>query len=175
MNKRTTDEDEDAIRPAPTVAESSMATLRRKSDTLSLSRTITVDRAVSSIFVLGGTTKRPSQDHSRASEPVDLAAMSREELGGIEYRALRVMLKIAAGKKYAMLYKEGTKGHRIFCWSACPRYPVLGPLDPYFQYKIQGLSGRARPGRNLVVCITVLRRLNVILTDHTGDSTPHRP
>lgn len=57
-----------------------------------------MDRAVSSIFVLGNTTSRISQDKAKESEPLDLASMSREELGGIEYRALRVLLKITTGR-----------------------------------------------------------------------------
>lgn len=72
---------------------------RRKSDTRSMSRATSIDRVVSSMFVLGGTSSRAaSQDRSRASEPVDLASLSREELGGIEYRALRVLVKVTAGK-----------------------------------------------------------------------------
>ena len=63
-----------------------------------MSKATSMDRAISSIFVLGSTESRYSQDNtSRASEPIDLASLSREELGGIEYRALRVLLKIAAG------------------------------------------------------------------------------
>lgn len=90
-------DDEDAIKPAPTAAQSSKAIRRRKSDTMSLSKATSLDRAVSSMFVLGSTTSRLSHDRSRASEAVDLASLSREELGGIEYRALRVLLKVTTG------------------------------------------------------------------------------
>lgn len=65
---------------------------------MSLSKATSLDRAVSSMFVLGSTTSRLSHDRSRASEAVDLASLSREELGGIEYRALRVLLKVTTGK-----------------------------------------------------------------------------
>ncbi|KAF2188061.1 potassium transport protein 1 [Zopfia rhizophila CBS 207.26] len=95
--ERENDEDKDAIKPTPTAAESSKAVRRRKSDTMSLSKAASMDRAVSSIFVLGNTTSRLSQDRSRASEPVDLASLSQEELGGIEYRALRVLLNVTTG------------------------------------------------------------------------------
>jgi hypothetical protein len=65
---------------------------------MSLSKATSMDRAVSSIFVLGSTTNRLNQDRSRASEPADLASLSQEDLGGIEYRALRVLLKVTTGK-----------------------------------------------------------------------------
>jgi hypothetical protein len=92
------DEDEDAIMPTPTVASSSYGVRRRNLDTRPMSKSTSMDRAMSSIFVLGSTQSRHSSDNkSRASEPVDLASLSREELGGIEYRALRVLLKITAG------------------------------------------------------------------------------
>lgn len=57
-----------------------------------------MDRAVSSIFVLGRTPSRASDDRSRISEPASLASMGYEELGGIEYSALRVLLKVIAGE-----------------------------------------------------------------------------
>lgn len=56
-----------------------------------------MDRAVSSIFVLGRTSSRASDDKSRVSEPISLASLSYEELGGVEYSALKVLLKIAIG------------------------------------------------------------------------------
>jgi hypothetical protein len=92
------DEDEDRIKP---VAESSNALRRRRSntrsmDTRSMSQARSVDRAVSSIFVLGSTASRRSDDEPRCP-PVDLASMSRDELGGVEYRALRVLLKVTVG------------------------------------------------------------------------------
>ncbi|KNG50912.1 potassium transport protein 1 [Stemphylium lycopersici] len=89
------DEDEDQIKPVP---ESSYPLRRKNTDTRSMSRSMSkaksVDRAVSSIFVLGSTASaRRSEDRPRR-EPIDLASMSREELGGVEYRALRVLLKV---------------------------------------------------------------------------------
>jgi potassium uptake Trk family protein len=94
------DDEEDEIKP---VAGSSNALRRRRSDnrsitTRSMSKARSVDRAVSSIFVLGSTASasRRSDDEPKR-QPVDLASMSREELGGIEYRALRVLLKVTVG------------------------------------------------------------------------------
>lgn len=93
ITSMSVDEDEDQIKP---VAESSSAMRRRKSDTRSLSKATSVDRAVSSIFVLGSTTGHRSEDKPRR-EPVDLSSLSRDELGGVEYRALRLLLKVVVG------------------------------------------------------------------------------
>lgn len=70
------------------------------SRTRSFSKATSVDRAVSSIFVLGRTPSRAGSSNdnsSRMSEPVNLSTLSYEELGGVEYSALRVLLKIIAG------------------------------------------------------------------------------
>ena len=95
------DEDEDRIKP---VAESSYTRRRNLSETRSMntrtmSKAKSVDRAVSSIFVLGSTasTHRRSEDKPRREPTIDLASMTREELGGVEYRALRVLLKVTVG------------------------------------------------------------------------------
>jgi hypothetical protein len=53
---------------------------------------VSLDHAVSSVFVLGDSKK---QRHG--PEPHELAVLSREELGGIEYRALQVLLKVTIG------------------------------------------------------------------------------
>lgn len=69
-------------------------------DGIRLSKAETMDRAVSSIFVLGATSRRGSMDRSaiQREEPQDLSSMSREELGGVEYRALRLLLRIVTGE-----------------------------------------------------------------------------
>lgn len=64
---------------------------------VSMSKATSVERAVSSIFILGGSSRRASQDRPREAEPVDLASLTRDELGGIEYRALRTLLKVTCG------------------------------------------------------------------------------
>ncbi|KAF2689254.1 potassium transport protein 1 [Lentithecium fluviatile CBS 122367] len=96
MTSLEDDEDEDAIKPVP-IAGSSSGMRRRNRDTRPLSRATSMDRALSSIFVLGSTESRFSHDISRELEPVDLASLTREELGGIEYRALTVLLKVTTG------------------------------------------------------------------------------
>lgn len=95
------DEDEDRIKP---VAESSYTRRRNRSETRSMntrtmSKATSVDRAVSSIFVLGSTASahRRSEDKPRREPAIDLASMTREELGGVEYRALHVLLKVTVG------------------------------------------------------------------------------
>jgi hypothetical protein len=57
-----------------------------------------MDRALSSMFVLGRTASRSSDERPRVSEPISLASLSYEELGGVEYSALRVLLKIVTGE-----------------------------------------------------------------------------
>ncbi|KAI4614212.1 uncharacterized protein J4E87_009609 [Alternaria ethzedia] len=96
------DEDEDGIKP---VAESSNPLRRLRSETRSMntrtmSKATSVDRAVSSIFVLGSTASgaRRSEDKpARRTPTIDLSSMTREELGGVEYRALQVLLKVTIG------------------------------------------------------------------------------
>ncbi|KAI4680817.1 hypothetical protein J4E81_010001 [Alternaria sp. BMP 2799] len=96
------DDDEDRIKP---VAESSNPLRRLRSETRSMntrtmSKATSVDRAVSSIFVLGSTASgaRRSEDKPvRRTPTIDLSAMTREELGGVEYRALQVLLKVTIG------------------------------------------------------------------------------
>jgi hypothetical protein len=56
-----------------------------------------MDRAMSSIFVLGSTSRSSSQNRSRKAESIDLASLTPKELGGIEYRALWVLFKVASG------------------------------------------------------------------------------
>lgn len=60
-----------------------------------------MDRAVSSIFVLGGIASRASDDQSRMPEPISLASLTPEELGGVEYMALRVLLKVVSGQSFS--------------------------------------------------------------------------
>ncbi|CAI6335467.1 unnamed protein product [Periconia digitata] len=90
-------DDEDAIKIAPAGSASDNAMHHRKPRRGSQSVYASMDNAVSSIFVLGKTATSNSRDKGRELEPHDLASLSREELGGIEYRALRVLLKITTG------------------------------------------------------------------------------
>ncbi|KAF2267453.1 hypothetical protein CC78DRAFT_577164 [Lojkania enalia] len=114
------DEDDDAIKPAPPVTGSSDARWRGKSRRSSFSNSTTLDHAVSSMFVLGATSTSQGRDELRkvpsvVNKPADLPYLfseptigrnsnfynldeaSWEELGGIEYRALKVLLKIVVG------------------------------------------------------------------------------
>ncbi|EMD88757.1 hypothetical protein COCHEDRAFT_1205887 [Bipolaris maydis C5] len=88
------DEDDDQIKP---VGEFNNRLRRRLSETRSISKATSIDRAVSSIFVLGSTPSgRRSEEKSRQPS-IDLTSLSPEELGGVEYRALRVLLKVVVG------------------------------------------------------------------------------
>lgn len=109
------DNDEDVIKPA---GDSDGLTKRRpyrRDGDPSMSRTKSIERAAASIFVLGKTSTaspRPSTSSSRwADLPYlsrqvtvgrnsnfqKLTAEDRERLGGIEYRALKLLLKIVSG------------------------------------------------------------------------------
>jgi hypothetical protein len=109
-----------------------------------MSKATSVDRAVSSIFVLGSISSRHSEDRSRIQEPVDLASLTPEELGGIEYRALRVLLKVTIGTyglHFGML--ADTYGYRVLRWPSYVWCSLFASLDPSCQFKVQGLSCRA--------------------------------
>ncbi|KAL7775760.1 hypothetical protein CFE70_009604 [Pyrenophora teres f. teres 0-1] len=94
------DEDEDQIKP---ITESSYAMRRTKSNTRSMrstrsmSKATSVDRVVASMFVLGSTSSVTHSEIKPRREPLDLSSLTPEELGGVEYRALRVLLKITVG------------------------------------------------------------------------------
>jgi hypothetical protein len=92
------DDNVDRIKFAPSFTDMNEAMRRRRSDTRSLSKATSMERAVSSIFVLGKSTSRTSQDRPRTQETTDFTSLSPEELGGVEYRALRVLLKVTIGK-----------------------------------------------------------------------------
>lgn len=95
------------------------AVRRRKPDGLSIVEATSIERVASSVFVLGATPshERPrSQSRSsqqrhpdmpylssqatigRNSQFTNLTAHDREKLGGIEYRSLKLLLKIVLGK-----------------------------------------------------------------------------
>ena len=107
-----------------------------------MSKATSVDRAVSSIFVLGSTASaRRSEDKPRREPAIDLASMSREELGGVEYRALRVLLKVAIGTSQKQIrwiahidYDSRVFRRSTSLWSHLP-----SPMDPYRARKVPRL------------------------------------
>ncbi|KAH7386647.1 potassium transport protein 1 [Phaeosphaeria sp. MPI-PUGE-AT-0046c] len=90
------DGDADRIETVPMESNSRHAMRRRNSDTRSLSKARSMERAISSVFVLGSNSGRTSQDKPRSTS-LDVTSMTVEELGGIEYRALGVLLKVTIG------------------------------------------------------------------------------
>ncbi|KAF9697211.1 hypothetical protein EKO04_004567 [Ascochyta lentis] len=115
------DDDEDTIKRAPAIGTAGRAMSRSRSETRSFGRATSMDRAVSSIFVLGRTPSRSSDTRSKMSEPVSLASLSYEELGGVEYSALRVLLKVVAGYFFG-LHILGVVFLLPWIWSANPKY-----------------------------------------------------
>lgn len=65
-----------------------------------------MDRAVSSIFVLGRTPSHASDDRSKVSQPISLASLTYEELGGVEYSALKILLKIVVGQSSKLVLRN---------------------------------------------------------------------
>ena len=63
-----------------------------------MSKATSVDRVVSSMFVLGSTASAARSESKSKREPMDLSSLTPEELGGVEYRALRVLLKVTIGR-----------------------------------------------------------------------------
>lgn len=81
------------------------------------------------MFVLGSQDDRAL---SKASEPADLASLSRDELGGIEYRALRTLLPIATGKREVITVastKTDADMSSVFLWAAFVWRHLPTPLD----------------------------------------------
>lgn len=133
-----------------------------------------MDRAVSSIFVLGRAPSRSSDERSRISEPISLASLSYEELGGVEYSALRVLLKIVAGRSQSFFFSPfmyNADADRLLLWSAPAWRTVSVAMDLDREPKVLGVSPLAGPRQHLVVRIHTV--LGLICTDsiNLGPST----
>jgi hypothetical protein len=111
------DDDDDKIHP---ISRSTSNDFRRRGRRLSTSETVSLDRIASSMFVLGSDGKEASRskprDRSTSRPPASLPQLSsqategrhssfhnlttadREALGGLEYRSLRLLLKIVVGE-----------------------------------------------------------------------------
>ncbi|KAA8613868.1 Potassium transport protein 1 [Pyrenophora tritici-repentis] len=137
------DEDEDQIKP---IADSSYAMRRTKSNTRSMrstrsmSKATSVDRVVSSMFVLGSTSSATRSESKPRREPLDLSSLTPEELGGVEYRALRVLLKITIGTSEFMQssISEANQTPRVLFRPAHLRCHLSTPMDPSRTFQIPG-------------------------------------
>lgn len=124
-------------------------------NTRTMSKATSVDRAVSSIFVLGSTASaRRSEDKPRREPAIDLASMSREELGGVEYRALRVLLKVAIGMSQRQIrwITHADYDFRVLRRSTCLRSHLPTPMDPYRARKVSRLPHLTGSRQDVVVC-----------------------
>ncbi|KAF9767337.1 hypothetical protein IL306_000128 [Fusarium sp. DS 682] len=114
--------DEDVIEPISRTQSTPISTLRRRRSGLSLTQVRTVERVAtvaSTLFVIGNPAQGPKErplaraptlaagDFPRLSREVtigrnslfhNLSSKDREELGGIEYKSLKLLLKIIVGK-----------------------------------------------------------------------------
>jgi hypothetical protein len=79
ITKHRLDEDVDRIEVATTSTGSYGMMRRKRNDTRRMSKATSMETAVSSIFVLGSTTRSLSQERSKARS-VDLALLTTEEL-----------------------------------------------------------------------------------------------
>lgn len=114
-----TSEDDEDLDKLSTAGASSSGLRRRRGRRLSTAATaatsMSIERIASSMFVLGETqdgararSREPSVSRSRTGPPQTAAApggreaslqhLSKEELGGIEYRSLWLLLKIILGE-----------------------------------------------------------------------------
>ncbi|KAI1929098.1 hypothetical protein LOZ65_001852 [Ophidiomyces ophidiicola] len=113
-----------------------------------LSRAASIEHAASSAFIIGGTSKSRSRSRSRGalsrtsskatnaqqlpylsyaptigrnSKFLGLTEEQKEELGGIEYRSLRLLLKIAGGY-YVIWHIIGAIGLVAWIWNSPHKY-----------------------------------------------------
>lgn len=159
-----------------------------------LSHAASVERAASNAFILGHSSRKRSRSRSsnllgrsssraervypdmpylsyqptigRNSRFLDLTDEQRDELGGIEYRSLKLLAKIvfSMGRPFLPLPKEVINvfflkpKNRLLRVLACIRCHLSYWLDSQFRREIQGLSSICRPESNLVVstCIVLL-------------------
>lgn len=138
-----------------------------------------IENHASSVFVLGA---RPSADRGhpttsqlprpndlpglrkqvtigRNSQFHDMTAEDEKKLGGIEYAALKLLLKILLG-----IYVQGTihlaqyanaRDLRILLRAASSRCYWPATVDPYCSVKVHRLAGGVRPKQDVVVSISV--------------------
>jgi len=80
----------------------------------------------------------------RNSQFFNLTAEDRKTLGGIEYRALKVLLRIVIGKnpKTTVVKQQVVvdPGNRVSRWASSTWYNLPGPLDPPCGPQVQELS-----------------------------------
>jgi len=97
--------------------------IRRRARTLDgpiVSKALSVDRVATTMFVLGAAREQQAKQTRRLSNPrvanlpflsekvtigrnsqfLNMTSADRERMGGVEYRALKVLLKIATGEHY---------------------------------------------------------------------------
>jgi hypothetical protein len=99
--------------------------------------------------VLGGTNSRLNQNKLCAVESINLAARSKEDLEGIEYRALRVLLKVTTGES---ITPEITNTHRLLPWSSSLWNHLFSALDSLDVSDVQTLPLFVRLRQIVVVC-----------------------
>lgn len=146
---------DDADKISVANASGSDGTRRRRgpklSPKLSSAKTsMSIERVASSLFVLGDTQSRSrSQSRERgdgnipegstqtkSSATVDrepsLRHLSKEELGGIEYRSLWLLLKIIVGTSSDVTNAARFEADfsSLLLWLALVRRSLSGPLDP---------------------------------------------
>lgn len=151
-----------------------------------LSHAVSVERAASNAFILGNSSRKRSRSRSsnplnRSSSradrvPLDMPYLSyqptigrnsrflgltddqRDELGGIEYRSLKLLAKIVFSMHhpcYLFLCLEvinACNQNRLLRILACIRRRLPNRLDSQFRPEVPGLYSICRPEPNLVVC-----------------------
>ncbi|KFY67643.1 hypothetical protein V497_00265, partial [Pseudogymnoascus sp. VKM F-4516 (FW-969)] len=111
------DDEEDAIKPCQTGSKNLTRRRAYQHDGLNISLSKSIERVASSVFVLGASSREEKSQTKQlpSTRPIGLPSLSREttvgrnsqfhnltaedrvKLGGIEYRSLRLLLKITSG------------------------------------------------------------------------------
>lgn len=104
----------------------------------------------------------------RSKFSVFLTAEDRKTLGGIEYRALKVLLRIVIGKnpKTTVVKQQVVvdSGDRVSRWASSTWYNLPGPLDPPCGPQVQELSWGMWTRKCLVVRFILEYRWYVFVT-----------
>lgn len=137
---------------------------------------MSLDQVASSMFVLGKASSRSRSRSRRASvsrAPSSLPQLSsqategrnsqffnitvedRERLGGMEYRALKLLLKIILGwwPRERVHVQRTDCCFRLLLWTAMLWRHLFASLDPQCTNKVHRLLGFPRTGQNLVVSL----------------------
>lgn len=174
---------------------------RRRTDGSRLAEAKSMDRVAtiaSSMFIIGNEKKRGEPRTSMSSErppglngkPLlsrqatlgrnsqfkNLTSEDRDTLGGIEYRSLKLLLKIIVCRSSPVqVFPKISNVFSLLCGTASPRCYLSGTMDQARRPQVQRLPSRMRRRRSLVVRFMSSSHIWALLTYPSGASTQLRP